>query len=63
MKSNLSDTKQAAQKLKMSPSWVALARKRGDGPEYLRIGKGRGVIRYSDEALDKFVAEMANKKG
>ncbi|WIM06571.1 MAG: helix-turn-helix domain-containing protein [Candidatus Nitricoxidivorans perseverans] len=55
--------KEAAAALAVSPSWLAMARSRGDGPAYLRIGKGRGVIRYSREALEQFVADMAKKKG
>lgn len=63
MEANLLNTKQAAAALKMSHSWLALARSRGEGPEYLRIGRGRGVIRYTTEALQRFVDAMTNKKG
>jgi predicted DNA-binding transcriptional regulator AlpA len=40
--------KDAAAVLKLSLSWLAKARMRGDGPPYIKIGKS---IRYSDAAL------------
>jgi predicted DNA-binding transcriptional regulator AlpA len=40
--------KEAANRLKLSTSWVAKARMRGDGPPYIRIGRS---IRYSEAAL------------
>ncbi len=40
--------KDAAKLLKLSVSWLAKARMRGDGPPYI---KPRGVIRYSEVAL------------
>lgn len=63
MEANLLNSKQAAAALKMSHSWLALARSRGEGPEYLRLGKGRGVIRYTEAALQRYVDAMAKKKG
>jgi predicted DNA-binding transcriptional regulator AlpA len=38
----------AAVRLKVSLSWLAKARMRGDGPPYIRIGRS---IRYSECAL------------
>jgi predicted DNA-binding transcriptional regulator AlpA len=44
----LQTPKEAAQFLKLSTSWLAKARMRGDGPPYIRIGRS---IRYSEAAL------------
>jgi predicted DNA-binding transcriptional regulator AlpA len=40
--------KEAAHFLRVSLSWLAKARMRGDGPPYIRIGRS---IRYSEPAL------------
>jgi len=40
--------KEAAQLYKVSTSWLAKARMRGDGPPYIRIGRS---IRYAEAAL------------
>jgi predicted DNA-binding transcriptional regulator AlpA len=40
--------KEAAQWLKVSESWLAKARMRGDGPLFIKIGRS---IRYSEVAL------------
>jgi Helix-turn-helix domain len=40
--------KEAAQILKVSLSWLAKARMRGDGPQYIQFGR---AIRYSEQAL------------
>jgi predicted DNA-binding transcriptional regulator AlpA len=40
--------KETAARLKVSLSWLAKARMRGDGPPFIRIGR---AIRYSDAAL------------
>ena len=40
--------KEAATLLKLSSSWLAKARMRGDGPPYIRIGRS---IRYAEAAL------------
>jgi excisionase family DNA binding protein len=40
--------KEAAKLLKVSVSWLAKARMRGDGPPFIRIGRS---IRYSEVAL------------
>ncbi len=40
--------KEAAKLLKVSVSWLAKARMRGDGPPYVKFGKS---IRYSEAAL------------
>jgi len=45
---NLLTPKEAAKLLKVSLSWFAKARMRGDGPPYIRIGRS---IRYSEAAL------------
>jgi predicted DNA-binding transcriptional regulator AlpA len=40
--------KEAATLLKVSLSWLAKARMRGDGPPYIRVGRS---IRYAETAL------------
>ena len=40
--------KEAATRLKVSLSWLAKARMRGDGPPYIRIGRS---IRYTETGL------------
>ena len=40
--------KEAARLLKVSLSWMAKARMRGDGPPYIRVGRS---IRYTEAAL------------
>ena len=40
--------KEAAKLIKVSTSWMAKARMRGDGPPYIPIGRS---IRYSEAAL------------
>ncbi len=44
--------KEAAKLLKLSVSWLAKARMRGDGPPYIKPG---GAIRYSEAALLQWV--------
>ncbi len=38
----------AANLLRLSPSWLAKARMRGDGPPYVKLGRS---IRYGESAL------------
>jgi predicted DNA-binding transcriptional regulator AlpA len=40
--------KETATRLKMSDSWLAKARMRGDGPPYIKVGRS---VRYSEAAL------------
>jgi excisionase family DNA binding protein len=44
--------KEAADLLRVSMSWLAKARMRGDGPPYIRIGRS---IRYSEAALHQWM--------
>jgi predicted DNA-binding transcriptional regulator AlpA len=46
--SPLLTAKEASVRLKVSPSWLAKARMRGDGPPYICIGRS---IRYAETAL------------
>ena len=46
--SNLLTPKEAAVLLKVSVSWLAKARMRGDGPPYIKVGRS---IRYSEAAV------------
>jgi excisionase family DNA binding protein len=41
-------SEEAAKLLKVSLSWVAKARMRGDGPPYIRVGRS---VRYTEAAL------------
>ena len=45
---NLLTPKEAAVLLKVSVSWLAKTRMRGDGPPYIKVGRS---IRYSEAAL------------
>ena len=47
------DTRGAAKRIKLSVSYLEKLRASGEGPEYVRVGK---AIRYSVEALDRFMA-------
>jgi predicted DNA-binding transcriptional regulator AlpA len=40
--------KETAERLKVSTSWLAKARMKGDGPPFIKIGK---AIRYPEAAL------------
>lgn len=44
--------KEAAQFLKLSTSWLAKARMRGDGPPYIKFGR---AIRYADDGLQQWM--------
>lgn len=48
----LLDPNEAAAFLKMSLSWLAKARMRGDGPPYIKIASS---VRYSEKALEQWV--------
>ncbi len=54
----LLSTEEAAQVLNVSPSFLAKARMRGNGPEFIEIGR---AIRYSRLALSQFMAERTRK--
>lgn len=43
--------KDAASLLRLSPSWLAKARMRGDGPPYVKLGRS---VRYCASALAKW---------
>lgn len=43
---------EAARFLRVSLSWLAKARMRGDGPAYVKVGR---AIRYSDAALSQWM--------
>ena len=42
---------ETANRLKVSLSWLAKARMRGDGPPFIKIGR---AIRYSEAALQQW---------
>ena len=43
---------EAAKLLRLSPSWLAKARMRGDGPAYVKLGR---AIRYGEGALRRYM--------
>jgi predicted DNA-binding transcriptional regulator AlpA len=49
---NLLTAKEAAHILKVSTSWLAKARMRGDGPPFIKVGR---AIRYSETALQQWM--------
>ena len=49
---SLRTPKEAAQFLKLSTSWLAKARMRGDGPAFIKIGRS---VRYSEAALQEWM--------
>lgn len=49
--SNLLTPKEAAALLKVSASWLAKARMRGDGPPFIKVGRS---IRYSEAGLQQW---------
>ena len=46
---------EAAQFLKLSTSWLAKARMRGDGPPYIKFGR---AIRYSEADLLQWISSQ-----
>ena len=50
--SPLLTAKEAAARLKVSVSWLAKARMRGDGPPYICVGRS---IRYGEAALLQWI--------
>jgi predicted DNA-binding transcriptional regulator AlpA len=45
-------TKETAQRLGVSPSWLAKARMRGDGPPYVKLGRS---VRYDEGVLAQWM--------
>jgi predicted DNA-binding transcriptional regulator AlpA len=44
--------KDAADRLRLSTSWLAKARMRGDGPPFVKLGR---LVRYRESALAKWI--------
>jgi predicted DNA-binding transcriptional regulator AlpA len=44
--------KDAADRLRLSPSWLAKARMRGDGPPFVKLGRS---VRYRESALANWI--------
>jgi excisionase family DNA binding protein len=44
--------KEAAELLRVSLSWLAKARMRGDGPPFIKVGRS---VRYSEAALNQWM--------
>jgi hypothetical protein len=55
---SLLTAKDAARLLRLSPSWLAKARMRGDGPTYAKFGRS---VRYSRAALTKWAASRLRR--
>jgi hypothetical protein len=53
----LATAEEAAERLKLSVSFLAKARMKGTGPRFLRLGR---AIRYAEDALDEY--EAANTR-
>ena len=51
--------KEAAQFLKLSTSWLAKARMRGDGPRYIKFGR---AIRYSEADLLQWISSQRRSR-
>ena len=49
-------SKDAANLLRLSPSWLAKARMRGDGPPYVKLGRS---VRYGEGALVQWMKSRA----
>jgi predicted DNA-binding transcriptional regulator AlpA len=45
-------TKETAKRLGVSPSWLAKARMRGDGPPYVKLGRS---VRYDEGVLTQWM--------
>jgi predicted DNA-binding transcriptional regulator AlpA len=45
-------TKETAKLLRLSPSWLAKARMRGDGPPYVKLGRS---VRYDEGVLAQWM--------
>jgi hypothetical protein len=43
---------ETAERLDVSPSWLAKARMRGDGPRFVKIGR---AVRYGDGAIQDYI--------
>ena len=52
----LLDEREAAARLKVALRTVQGWRTRGGGPPFLRLGRGRGAIRYRPEDLEAYLA-------
>jgi predicted DNA-binding transcriptional regulator AlpA len=49
------DTKAAAQYLGVSHQWLEVARVRGTGPAFVRVGR---CVRYRKETIDRWLADQ-----
>jgi predicted DNA-binding transcriptional regulator AlpA len=56
---SLLQPKEAAKLLNLSTSWLAKARRRGEGPDFVKIGR---AVRYPPSALGKFIRLRMHKK-
>lgn len=50
--------KQVAELLEVSQSWLELRRRRGDGPQFIRMSPTKGV-RYPSRALERWTKQRA----
>lgn len=56
MTTDLLTAREAAERLKLSESYLEKARIRGDGPRFVRLGRS---IRYRPEDIEAWVASRA----
>lgn len=53
---------QAAELLALAPATLEKMRQRGDGPPFLKLGRGRSSpVRYSPTALQRYVLESEQR--
>lgn len=52
--STLLNQSEAAERLRVSKQWLAVARMQGTGPEFVKIGRR---VLYPQKAIDAFIAE------
>jgi len=52
---------QAAQRLAVSTRTLQGWRVRGGGPQYLKLGRGRGCVRYKTEDLEAYLDDRVRR--
>lgn len=50
---------EAAERLRISPSWLSQARQKGTGPRFVKIGS---AVRYSGMELDSWAIDQTRSK-
>lgn len=53
---------QAAELLALAPATLEKMRQRGDGPPYLKLGRGRSSpVRYSPSAIARYLEQVTHR--